>query len=423
MKKNFIRIFMFLAIIILPVKASAKITFQITKSADNLKPGATTTVIIKTSGVNDGDALAGYDLNLNFDNSKLEYAGGEQSSKSTISPSGNVVNIKSNFNNNETGDFEVARFNFKVLGNAGSGNASLNLTGSCDINDVGAGGDCTKNSSQITVAALGIDSTLSSLEIPNTTLSPSFSSSKTDYTATIQDITSIKINAIPTDKNASVIISENAKSLQKGDNNITVTVTSENGENKTIYNLKVTLKMTPTEEELLKANALLKSLKIKNQKLDFEQNEKKYYLTVPYKITTLNITATPVNSKAKVDIEGNKKIYVGKNTIKITVTSEDKTKIENYQIIVTREDQKKQIVKTCPDVTSSREWILFTVSVLLTFTLGIVLGYFVCKKEIIKKLFGKKEKKEEAVEIETLSDTIDLSDTVKEAKKKAKKQD
>ena len=59
---------------------------------------------------------------------------------------------------------------------------------------------------------------------------------------------------------------------------------------------------------------------------------------------------------------------------------------------------------------------------LVTFTLGIILGYYLCKKEVIKKLFTKKEKKqEEPVEIETLSDTIDLSETVKAVKKKDKK--
>ena len=164
-------------------------------------------------------------------------------------------------------------------------------------------------------------------------------------------------------------------------------------------------------------------MKIKNQKIEFDQNEKKYYLTVPYKVKSLDITATPVNAKAKVEIQGYKKLYVGKNTIKIVITSEDKTKVENYQIIVTREDEKKEIVQTCPDEVSSREWIIFTVSMLFTFTLGIVLGYIVCKKDIIEKVFKKKKNKEEPVMVETLSDTVDLSGTIKEVNNKKKKQD
>ena len=44
----------------------------------------------------------------------------------------------------------------------------------------------------------------------------------------------------------------------------------------------------------------------------------------------------------------------------------------------------------------------------VTFTLGIVLGYFLCKKEILNKLFKKKNKKEVPEEIDTLSNTIEL---------------
>ena len=180
-----------------------------------------------------------------------------------------------------------------------------------------------------------------------------------------------------------------------------------------MYSVVVTLNLTPTEAELLKASAKLKSLVIKGQKLDFDPDEKKYYLTVPYTVKKLVLTPTAENPKAKVEVDGEKKLIVGKNTVKVTVVSEDKTKIENYQIIVTREDQEKEIVQTCPDEVSTKEWIIFSLAMLFTFTLGIVLGYFLCKKDIFTKIFTKKEKKEEPVEIETLSDTIDLSNTVK----------
>lgn len=420
MKKKFIRgITLFLMVVILlPVSAKAAVKFSVSKSADNLKPGTQFNVTIKSTGANSTDAISSYNLNLEYDSSKLEYISGGNSI------SGNVVTVTGQGNPTYTSDFDVATISFKVSNGASQGQAPLVLKGKYKMSN-GDETDCKNNcnSSQVTVVSYGTDSSLSSLEIPNATLTPSFSSSQTNYSATIQDITSIKINAVPTDKNASINISENAKSLQKGDNDVNVVVTSEDGQSKTTYLIKVTLKLTPTEEELLKANALLKGLKIKNQKIDFDQNEKKYYLTVPYKTSSLNITATPVNSKAKVEIQGYKKLYVGKNTIKIVITSEDKTKVETYQIIVTREDEKKEIVQTCPDEVSTKEWIMFTVSMLLTFTLGIVLGFIVCKKDIIEKVFRKKKNKENPVEVETLSDTIDLSDSVKEVNKKRKKQD
>ena len=423
MKKGLLNklLFLLLLMVIIPINAKA-VTFQITKSADNLKPGGTSTIIINAVDVSDQSALAAYDLNLKFDNSRLEFAGGVSSSKSDVNVSGNNVNIKSKFTTSETAKFEVARFNLKVLGNASSGNAALTLSGGCDINDVGAGGDCKLNSSQITVVALGTDASLSSLKIPNATLKPAFSSEVTSYTATIQDITDLTVNAVPKDPNSKISISDNHKSLKKGENKIDIVVTSEDGQNKKTYTVVVTLNLTPTDAELLKANALLKFLDVKGEKIDFDPAEKKYYLTVPYETKKLTITAKPANEKASVQIDGNKRLIVGKNTVKITVVSEDKTKIENYQIIVTRQDQEKEIVKTCPDVTSTKEWILFSLSLLFTFTLGIVLGYFLCKKDIFNKIFTKKEKpKEEPVEVETLSDTIDLSDTIKKVKKKTSK--
>ena len=149
---------------------------------------------------------------------------------------------------------------------------------------------------------------------------------------------------------------------------------------------------------------------------------KKYYITVPYDTKKLTIKAVPTNEKAKVEIEGDKKLIVGKNTVKIIITSEDKEKTGNYQIIVTREEQEKEIVQTCPDETSTKEWIVFTICTLLTFTLGIILGYVLCKKDVLKKIFKRRKKKEETpVEVETLSDTIDLTDMVKDVNRKTTK--
>ena len=415
-KKLMLFIFLFMLV---PINSKA-LTFKLTKSADNLKPGGAVTVIV--NGEAGADTVTKYNLSVNFDASRLEYAGGAQAANATVSPGGTDVKITTKGPVASTGSFEVARFNFRVKAGAPSGNAKLALSGDCALSD----GECspTLNSSQITVVSLGTDASLSSLKIPNTTLKPSFNTNTTNYTATIQDITELTVNVVPTDSNSKITISDNYKSLQKGENKIDVVVTSEDGQNKKVYSIVVTLNLTPTDEELLKANATLKELTIKGEKIEFEADEKKYYITVPYEKKKLSITALPVNEKAKVEIDGNKKLIVGKNTVKITVTSEDKTKIETYQIIVTRLDEEKEIVQTCPDETSSREWIMFSVAMLFTFTLGIVLGYFLCRKEIIKKLFQKKEeKKEKPVEIETLSDTIDLSETVKKVKKKTKKKD
>ena len=245
--------------IVLPINAKATIAFQTTKTADNLKPGGVSTIIINAKGVTAQDSLDSYDLTFTFDNTKLEYAGGASSAKSNINPiSGNTISIKSKFTDAESGDFEVARFNLKVSAGAGSGNAALNLKGTC----VSDSSNCQSNGSQITVTSLGNDASLTSLKIPNTTLKPAFSSEVTSYTAVIQDIKELTVNAVAKDPNSKISISENHKALQKGENKIDVVVTSEDGQNRKTYTVVVTLNLTPTEAELLKANANLKLLDV-----------------------------------------------------------------------------------------------------------------------------------------------------------------
>lgn len=412
-KGKFKKLYLLLLIILLiPIKTKA-VTFQVTKTADNLKPGGVTTVIV--NGDAGSDKLASYNLTISYDSNKLEFAGGNG-----VQAKGNTVIITKNAA--QTGRFEAGRFNLRARNIARKDSTTLDLKSTCTYDQTEENKNCsaTNNSTSIVLYPFGTSSLLSSLKIPNTTLKPAFDKNITSYTATIQDIKELTVNAVPEDNNAKIDISSNAKNLQKGENKVDIVVTSEDGQNKTIYSVNITLNLTPTDEELLKANAKLKDLKVRNYKIDFEEDEKKYYLTIPYKITKLNIDAEAVNPKAKVEIDGNKKLLVRKNTIKIMVTSEDKSKSEIYQIVVTREEQKKKIVQTCPDVTSKREWIIFTISMILIFSLGLVLGYLVSKFQILQKLFHKKEKEKPEL-VDSLSDTIDLSKTVKKVKKKTTK--
>ena len=386
--------------------ADDKAQFNISGGGD-VKIGQEFDVTVSISMQGDGHTLGEYNLSLAFDSSKIEYwgAGG-----TGISGSGD----------------KNLTLHFKAVGE-GTSNISFNYDNdssfiTIDENKI-TGSDIGKNAdfkaTNINVVGLSGDSSLKSLKIPNGSLEPSFKSDVYSYKTTVTDVTSIDIDAKPNNGGARVEITPNYKALVKGDNDVSIVVTAENGAQST-YTIKVTLKTTPTPEEIKLADATLKNLTVKGQKLDFNKDEKKYYLTVDYKTTKLVVNATPTNEKATVKITGNDKFIVGKNAIKVVVTSEDKTKTETYQIIVTRNEEEKEIVKTCPDETSTTEWIVFTASMLLTFTLGIVLGYFLCKKEVLKKIF-KKKKEEEPVTIETLSDTIDLSDTVKQTKKEVKK--
>lgn len=402
-----LKLIIFISIVMLFPKNALALTFKVDRSVDTVKPGGEVTVYIKAEDV-PSDSLNSYNISLTYDSSKLEYKS-STSDTSTINAANPITITKGN--NTISNDGTIATIVFGVKPNAKAGSTNLTLTSS-DITKISGNeidkDDVTNTSSMITIAALGSDATLSSLKIPNTTLSPKFDKNVTEYEANIKDITEVTINATATDSNAKIMISDNYKNLAKGENTIKISVTAENGTTTKSYTIKVNLSLTPTEEELLKANTKLKKLEIKDYDIDFSNDIKKYTLSVPYKTKKIKLNAEPENENAKVEIEGLTTLKVGKNIVKIIVTSEDLENTDTYTLTVTREKEEKKIVQTCPDETSSREWILFTVSMLVTFTLGIVLGYFSCKKEILKKLFKKKKKEEKAENITTLSDTIEI---------------
>lgn len=391
-----------LMLLVIPFKiyAADKITFSISGAPDMTKPGDTITLNVSETGANDGQLLlTSYNLNLNYDANILELQTG----------SPNITG------SNVTGDSTVASYAFVIKAVPKGGTTNVSLTGSCTINGEESN-KCALNGTTVKIREVSGDSSLSGLSIPNTPLTPAFNKNTKEYSANVKDVTQLTVNATATDPNASIQITDNRNNLQKGNNEIVIVVTSENGAKQTRYKINVNADFTPTEEELMKANASLSALEIKGQKIEFNQEEVKYYLDVAYDIKELEVTATAVNPNAQVQVSGNDKLIVGKNTVNIVVTAEDTTTTKTYSIMVTRLPENKKIIKTCPDTTSTKEWIIFSAGLFLTFTLGIVLGYILCKNQVLQKIFKKKEKVEEPVEIQSLSDTIDLSDTIEEIK-------
>lgn len=84
-------------------------------------------------------------------------------------------------------------------------------------------------------------------------------------------------------------------------------------------------------------DATLKTLAITGATIDFKKDVTNYSIDVNNDINKLNITATPSISTATVNIEGEDNLKLGKNTVKITVTSKSGNKKE-YIVEVTRKD-------------------------------------------------------------------------------------
>ena len=94
---------------------------------------------------------------------------------------------------------------------------------------------------------------------------------------------------------------------------------------------------TNPEEKEKSKDSTLSALTVKEGTItpEFNKDVKEYNLNVPYETTEINITATPTDSKAKVEVKGNKDLKEGENTVTITATAEDGS-TSNYLIKVKR---------------------------------------------------------------------------------------
>lgn len=81
---------------------------------------------------------------------------------------------------------------------------------------------------------------LSDIKITDVELSPNFDSLNSLYTVTVgMDVDSLEIETIPEDPDANIVIKGN-ENFQEGENTVTITVTSSDGENKQVYTIEVT---------------------------------------------------------------------------------------------------------------------------------------------------------------------------------------
>ena len=170
----------------------------------------------------------------------------------------------------------------------------------------------TRTYSVIITREKSSDNTLASLEVEENTLIPNFNPDTLNYSFTTNDH-SLNIKAVPNNKYAKVVISDNAKNLVPGENIITITVTSETGVKK-VYTLTVTRELS--------SDNTLKTLEVKDIILNpsFDPNTLEYNFDT-HKVN-IEITAIPNNKYAKVEIIGNLKLNLGLNEIEIKVTSE-----------------------------------------------------------------------------------------------------
>ena len=101
-------------------------------------------------------------------------------------------------------------------------------------------------------------------------------------------------------------------------------------------------RITKEGTETNQSNSSLQSLNLDIEGItpEFKSDVYKYYLTVPTSINNILVTVTPSNKDANVTVTGNTNLKNGLNIININVTSVDNTNTTNYEIYVTKTDDK-----------------------------------------------------------------------------------
>jgi uncharacterized repeat protein (TIGR02543 family) len=199
-------------------------------------------------------------------------------------------------------------------------------------------------------AATSSIATLSALSLSSGSLSPSFASGTTSYTASVPNTTT-SLTVTPTVSDSTATVKVNGTSvtsgsasgsiaLNVGSNTITVLGTAQDGSTTASYTITVTRASSSV--------ATLSNLGLSTGSLSpsFASGTTGYTASVPYTTTSLTVTPTVSDSTATVKVNGTSvasgsasgsiALNVGSNTITVIGTAQDGSSTATYTITVTR---------------------------------------------------------------------------------------
>ncbi len=319
-----------------------------------VRAGDTISVTFKVNG----EKTNGVELFVKFDASQLTY------SSYSASPSGwraETANDGKNgsmkfiiYDDQQTnplnGSKDLFTVKFKVSSNLETGTSvSVKAT---DIAMTDGENETTQSSAAYSVkitAPISTDCTLSSLSIDGVQISPAFSASKTEYTASVDyTVSSVKVTAKASDSKAKVSVS-GGSSLKVGKNTVTVTVTAESGAKKT-YSIVITKSDDPNKPS---SDSTLKKLTPSTGTLSpkFSAKVTKYTVTVPYDTTKITLDGEPNDSKATVKDAGGT-LKTGETVFTVVCTAEDGTSTK-YRVTVIRMPEDNASVTSSADTDPS----------------------------------------------------------------------
>jgi len=245
---------------------------------------------------------------------------------------------------NKTNDFNIGTLSIKIKNNTPSKIETISINNIYYYDSKFKEIKVTNISKDIKI--LSTNDNLLNLEVLGNNISPMFNKNTLEYKLTTSN-DKITIEATPEDEN-STITGTGIKEVKYGTNKFSIIVTSESGSKKEYVLIvartteekpkeeietpkeelpKEETKKEPTKEETIEpekdTNNKLKSLTITNYEIEFSSNVYIYNIDIDNNATQLDILAETINPTAKISIEGNENLDVGKNEITITVTAED----------------------------------------------------------------------------------------------------
>ena len=186
-----------------------------------------------------------------------------------------------------------------------------------------------KSTTTTTTKSLSSNNYLSTITVDGEEIE-NFSKNTSKYFVKVEnDVSTISIEAEAEDEKAKVEI-DGPDTLKIGDNEYTISVTSENDTTK-FYKVIVTRKEADES-----SNTDIDNIKVKGYNLNFDKNSKTFYLSINKNTTKLNIEVTLDDEKSNYEIKGNENLKDG-SIVKIIVTAEDGVTTKTYTITVTRE--------------------------------------------------------------------------------------
>ncbi len=195
------------------------------------------TIIITVKVASDSTALGAVDMTLVYDSDALEFTGSgsavkggsgsiriadtaSDSSTKTLSYELTFTALKAGSASLKVSNYEVFGFDESVISMDHVGSSSITVT------------DESKTLSK--------DASLKELKLSNGTLSPAFSPSTMNYTASVgADISSIVVSGTTSHENAAITAISGADNLKAGENTVKVSVTAESGAT-AVYTITVT---------------------------------------------------------------------------------------------------------------------------------------------------------------------------------------